>query len=116
QEAAHANSLPIHVLRASTDREIDAAFETIGRERIAALAVGGSPFFDTRRDELVALAARYALPTMYHTREFAAVGGLISYGAHFADAYRLVGVYAGRILKGERPADLPVQQSNKFEL
>src|SRR6185312_16482983 len=78
QEAAHANSLPIHVLRASTDREIDAAFETIGRERIAALAIGGSPFFDTRRDELVALAARSALPTMYHTREFAADGGLIS--------------------------------------
>jgi putative tryptophan/tyrosine transport system substrate-binding protein len=115
QEAARAIGLQIHVLRANTDREIEAAFETVAQHRIAALAVAASPFFDTRRDTLVALAARHAVPTMYHFREFAAAGGLMSYGIDPIDAYRQVGVYAGRILKGAKPADLPVLQPTKFE-
>jgi ABC-type uncharacterized transport system substrate-binding protein len=115
QEAAHAVGVQIHVLRASTDREIDAAFETVAQQRIAALAVGADPFFDTRRDKLMAMAARGAVPTMYHFREFAAAGGLMSYGIDSLETYRQVGVYAGQILKGAKPADLPVLQPSKFE-
>jgi ABC-type uncharacterized transport system substrate-binding protein len=115
QEAARAIGLQIHMLRANTDREIETAFETVAQHRIAALSVAASPFFDTRRDALVALAARYAVPTMYHFREFAAAGGLMSYGIDPVDAYRQVGVYAGRILKGAKPADLPVLQPTRFE-
>ena len=115
QEAARAIGLHIHVLRANTDREIEAAFETVAQHRIGALAVAGSPFFDTRRDTLVALAARHAVPTMYHFREFVTAGGLMSYGIDPIDTYRQVGVYAGRILKGAKPADLPVLQPTKFE-
>jgi putative ABC transport system substrate-binding protein len=116
QEAARAIGLQIHVLRANTDREIEAAFETIAQHRIAAVAVAASPFFDTRRDKLVALAARHSVPTIYQFREFVAAGGLVSYGIDPIDAYRQVGVYAGRILKGAKPADLPVLQPTKFEL
>jgi putative tryptophan/tyrosine transport system substrate-binding protein len=116
QEAARAINLQIHVLRASTDREIDAAFETVAQRRIPALSVAADPFFDTRRDKLVVLAVRHAVPTMYHFREFAAAGGLVSYGVDISDAYRLFGVYTGRILKGAKPADLPVRQPTKFEL
>jgi putative ABC transport system substrate-binding protein len=116
QEAARAIAVQIHVLRASTDREIEAAFETVAQQRIAALAVAADPFFDTRRDKLVALAARHAVPTMYHFREFAAAGGLVSYGANIPGVYRQIGVYTGRILKGEKPADLPVMQPTKFDL
>jgi putative tryptophan/tyrosine transport system substrate-binding protein len=116
QEAARAIGLQIHVLRANTDREIEAAFETIAQHRIAAVAVASSPFFDTRRDKLVALAARHSVPTIYQFREFVAAGGLVSYGNDPIDAYRQVGVYAGRILKGAKPADLPVLQPTKFEL
>ena len=115
QEAARAMNLPISVLRANTDHEIDAAFEIVTQQRIPALAVAASPFFDTRRDTLVALAARHAVPTIYHFREFAAAGGLMSYGIDPVDAYRQVGVYAGRILKGAKPADLPVLHPTKFE-
>jgi putative ABC transport system substrate-binding protein len=115
QEAAHAVGVQIHVLRASTDREIDAAFETVAQQRIAALAVGADPFFDTRRDKLVAMAARGAVPTMYHFREFAAAGGLVSYGVNITDVFREFGIYTGRILKGTKPADLPVLQPTKFE-
>jgi putative tryptophan/tyrosine transport system substrate-binding protein len=100
QEAARAIGVQIHVLRASTDREIEAAFETVTQQHIAALAVGADPFFDTRRDKLVAIAARHAVTTMYHFREFAAAGGLVSYGADPVDVHRQIGVYAGRILKG----------------
>ena len=98
-----------------TDRELDAAFETIAQQRIAALAVTADPFFDTRRDKLVALAARHAVPTMYHFREFAVAGGLISYGIDTLETNRQLGVYAGQILKGAKPADLPVVQSTRFE-
>jgi putative tryptophan/tyrosine transport system substrate-binding protein len=115
EEAARTMNLRLVVLRADTDHEIDAAFETVVRERIPALAVAASPFFDTRRDKLVALAARHAIPTMYHFREYAEAGGLVSYGIDPADAYRLVGVYAGRVLKGASPADLPVMQATKFQ-
>ena len=115
QDAAHAIGVQIHVLRASTDDEIDAAFETIRALRIAALLQAADPFLDTRRGKLVALVARYAVPTMYHFREFPAAGGLMSYGIDILDVYRQVGIYVGRILKGEKPADLPILQPTKFE-
>jgi len=115
QEAAHAMGLKIHALRAATDREIEAAFETVAQEHIAAITVAAGPFFDTRRNKLVALAARHAVPTMYHFREFAVAGGLMSYGIDLLDTYRQVGVYAGRILRGAKPASLPVLQPTKFE-
>jgi putative ABC transport system substrate-binding protein len=115
QAAARAIDLQVQVLRASTDREIDAAFETVARQRILALSVAADPFFDTRRDKLVALAARHAVPTMYQFREFAAAGGLVSYGIDPADIYRQVGAYTGRLRKGTKPADLPVLQPTKFE-
>jgi ABC-type uncharacterized transport system substrate-binding protein len=115
QAAARAINLRIQMLPANTDAEIDAAFETITRERIAPILVGASPFFDTRRAKLVVLAARHAVPAMYQFREFADAGGLVSYGIDPADVYRQVGVYAGRVLKGVKPADLPVMQASKFE-
>ena len=103
-------------LRANTDTEIDDAFAAIAEQRNAALAVAASPFFDTRRDKLVALAARHAIPTMFHFREFVSAGGLVSYGIHFADAYRQVGTHTGQILRGAKPGELPVMQPTKFEL
>ena len=116
QEAARTLNLQVHILRASTDREIESAFESVAPQNIQALAVAADGFFDTRREKLVALAARHAVPTMYHFREFAVAGGLVSYGIDASDAYRLVGVYTGRVLKGDKPADLPVVQSIKFQL
>jgi len=116
QEAARILGLQLSVLQASVDREIEAAFETIAQQRIAALAVPGAPFFDTRRGKLVALAARHAVPTSYHFREYAVDGGLMSYGIDLPDVYRQVGLYAARILKGAKPADLPTVQPTKFEL
>jgi putative tryptophan/tyrosine transport system substrate-binding protein len=116
QEAARGLAVPIHVLPASTDSEIEAAFESLARHRIAALAVGADPFFDTRREKLVALAARYGVPTMYQFREFAFAGGLMSYGVDQLDVWRQIGIYTGRILKGQKPSDLPVMQPTKFEL
>jgi putative tryptophan/tyrosine transport system substrate-binding protein len=108
QEAARALELNLHLLRASAERDFDAAFAVLAQEQVGALLVGADPFFGTRREQLVALAAHHAVPTMYWQREFAAAGGLVSYGTHFADAFRQVGIYVGRILKGEKPADLPV--------
>jgi putative ABC transport system substrate-binding protein len=116
QEAARTIGVQIFVLRASDDREVEAVFETVAQQRIPALAVGADPFFDTRRDKLVALAARHAVPAMYHFREFATAGGLMSYGIDISEVWRQVGVYAGRILKGAKPADLPVLQPTRFEL
>ena len=115
QEAARAIGLQIHALRANIDREIEVAFETVASQRIAALAVAASPFFTTRRDKIVALAARHAVPTMYTAREYAVDGGLMSYGIDVPDVYRQIGLYAARILKGAKPADLPVLQPTKFE-
>ena len=116
QIAAQATNLQILALRASTDREIDEAFDTLMRQRIAALSVASDPFFDTRRDKLIGLAARYAVPAIYQFREYPAAGGLISYGIDIANVYRQIGIYVGRILKGAKPADLPVMQPTKFEL
>jgi ABC-type uncharacterized transport system substrate-binding protein len=115
QEAARVLHVDIHVFRANTDSEIEVAFESIARQRIGALAVTAGPFFDTRREQLVALAARYMVPTMYQFREYAIAGGLMSYGIDPLDAYRQVGDYAGRILKGAKPAELPLLQPTKFE-
>ena len=106
----------IQVLNASTSREIEAAFESIGRERPDALFVSPDPFLQSRRVQLAVLAARYTVPATYSGRDYAEAGGLMSYGANVTDAWRQVGVYTGRILKGEKPADLPVMQSTKFEL
>jgi putative tryptophan/tyrosine transport system substrate-binding protein len=116
QEAARLIGVRINVLRASHDREIDAVFETVVQQRIPALAVGADPFLDTQRDKMIALAARHAVPTMYQFREHAAAGGLMSYGIDLTDMYRQAGAYTGRILKGVKPADLPVMQPTKFNL
>jgi len=116
QGAARAIGLQIHALRANIDREIEVAFATVASQRIAALAVAASPFFTTRRDKIVALAARHAVSTMYTAREYAVDGGLMSYGIDVPDVYRQIGLYAARILKGAKPADLPVLQPTKFEL
>jgi putative ABC transport system substrate-binding protein len=114
--AAPALGLQIQVLNASTSREIIASFETFARERPDALFVAGDAFFNSRRVQLVHLATHYAIPATYGAREIADAGGLMSYGANIADAWRQVGVYTGRILKGAKPADLPVVQTTKFEL
>jgi putative ABC transport system substrate-binding protein len=116
EAAAQAMGLKIHVLTADTSREIDAAFITFVRERPDALFVGPSPFFTLRRVQLIQLEARYAIPATYSGRQFAEAGGLMSYGASLADGLRQVGAYTGRILKGAKPADLPVVQASKFEL
>jgi putative tryptophan/tyrosine transport system substrate-binding protein len=115
QEAAKSIGLRLRVFRASSVAEIEAAYEAIARERIPAVMVAADVFFDTRREQLIALAARHAVPVMYQFREYAAAGGLISYGIDLPDNYRHVGVYAGRVLKGAKPADLPVMQTTKFE-
>ena len=117
KEAARTLGAQIHVVDASGEQEeIDAAFANLSRQGIGALVSGVDPFFDTRRGQIVALAAHYAVPTIYGQRPYAVAGGLMSYAPSFTDAYRQAGVYAGRILKGEKPADLPVVQPTKFEL
>jgi len=114
--AARRMGMQIHVFNATTIREIDAAFTAVANERPDALFVGVSPFLLERRVQLAQLAARHAIPAIYQEREHAEVGGLMSYGASIGDAYRQLGVYAGRVLKGAKPADLPVVQSSKLEL
>jgi putative ABC transport system substrate-binding protein len=116
QEAAPTIGLQIQILKASTSREIDAAFATIEREHPDALFVSGDAFFISRAVQFATLTARSRIPATYAGREFVAVGGLMSYGTSIADAHRLAGIYTGRILKGEKPADLPVMQPIKFEL
>jgi ABC-type uncharacterized transport system substrate-binding protein len=115
EKAARTIGLRVHALRASTDDELDAAFKSITDLRITALAVVADPFFDTRRERIVALAARHAVPAMYHFREFADAGGLASYGVDASDVHRQLGVYVGRVLNGAKPAELPVLQATKFQ-
>jgi putative ABC transport system substrate-binding protein len=116
QAAARTLGLQLHVLHASTERDFDAVFASLLRLRAGALVIGTDPFFNTRSQQLVALAERHAMPTMYPFREYAIAGGLISYGNSIADAHRQLGAYTGRILRGEKPADLPVMQATKVEL
>jgi putative ABC transport system substrate-binding protein len=114
--AARTLGLQIHVMRASTTREIDAAFKSFGQLQAGALMIAPDSFFNSQSEEFAALTLRYAVPTIYQYRKFATSGGLISYGANIADAFRLVGVYTGRVLKGDKPANLPVQRAAKVEL
>jgi putative tryptophan/tyrosine transport system substrate-binding protein len=116
REAAPTLGLQIHILNAGTDAELDAAFADLVRLRADALMVGTGTFFVSRRERLAALAASHGVPAIYQYREYAAAGGLISYGASLTDAYRLAGLYTGRVLKGEKPAELPVERATKFEL
>jgi putative ABC transport system substrate-binding protein len=116
EEAARSKGLRIEILWASTSSEIEAAFALLAERQADALLVSAAPFLDTRREQLVEMAARHGIPAMYAWQAIAASGGLISYGASLAGGYRQLGIYAGRILKGTSPADLPVQQPTKFEL
>ena len=116
QEAARTVGLQIDVLRATTDSEIDAAFAALSGIRAGALVVSSNAFFNARREQIVALAARHAIPAIYDGREYAAAGGLVSYGTSLAQGYRQAGIYTARILKGTKPADLPVQAPTKYEL
>ena len=116
QQAARSLGLKLLVLKTGSERDFDTAFATLVRERAGALVVAASGFFFFRREQLITLAARHAVPTVYPWREAAADGGLMSYGTSVSDAYRQAGIYAGHVLKGEKPADLPVQQSVKVEL
>jgi putative ABC transport system substrate-binding protein len=116
EEAARSLGLQLAVLQAATERDLDAVFATLARLQPSALAIGADPFFISRREQIGALALRHPVPAIYQFREFAAAGGLMSYGSSLADSVRLSGIYVGRILKGEKPAELPVQQSSKVEL
>jgi putative ABC transport system substrate-binding protein len=116
QEAARVKGLQLAVVKAGTESEIDVAFLTLLQLHAGGLVVGVDPFFNSRREQLVALAARYAVPAVYYWREFAADGGLISYGPSLAAGYSQAGIYVGKILHGAKPADLPVQQPTTFEL
>jgi putative tryptophan/tyrosine transport system substrate-binding protein len=114
--AAHALGVELHVLNASTERDFDAVFAKLNQLRVGGLVIGTDAFFNSRSEQLAALTVHHAVPAVYRGREFAAAGGLLSYGASLTEGYRLAGIYTGRIVKGDRPADLPVQRSTKVEL
>jgi putative ABC transport system substrate-binding protein len=116
QEAARSIGRQLHIVYAKSEGELESAFATLVQERADALLVSADPFFDTRRDQIVAFAAQRRLPAIYQFREYAVAGGLISYGISITDGYRQVGIYAARILNGAKPAELPIQQSIKFEM
>ncbi len=116
QAAARTLGLELHILHASTEHDFDAVFATLAQVRAGALVIGADAFFVSRSEQLAALAVRHAVPAIFQYRPFAAAGGLMSYGGNVTEPYRQVGIYTGRILKGEKPADLPVQQSTKVEL
>jgi putative tryptophan/tyrosine transport system substrate-binding protein len=116
QEAARVKGVQLHIVNAGSESEIDAALASLAQRQAGALLVSREAFFNSRREQLVALAARYAVPAIYPCGEFAAAGGLISYGPSLTAALRQVGIYTGKILKGAKPADLPVQQPTTFEL
>ena len=116
ESAARAGGREFFLFRASSESDIEVAFGTLARQRPDALIVGADPFFNSRRWQLVALASRSSIPTIYGWREFVVAGGLMSYGTNFADNYHQTGIYVGRILKGEKPTDLPVMQPTRFEL
>jgi putative tryptophan/tyrosine transport system substrate-binding protein len=116
QEAAQAKGVQLHILKASTESEIDAAFASLAQRQAGALVVSADPFFNSRREQIVALAARHAVPAVYEWREIATAGGLISYGPSLTASFRKAGIYAGSILKGAKPSDLPVVQPTAFEL
>jgi putative tryptophan/tyrosine transport system substrate-binding protein len=115
QDAARTLGQQVSILSASTAHDIDVAFATVTKSGAGALLVGSDPFFNSERDQIIALAARHTIPAIFEGREFATAGGLASYGTSLAGAYREAGIYAGRILKGEKPADLPIVQPTKFE-
>ena len=116
QAAAHKQGLRLHVLRASSEGDLDAAFATLHQLGVEGLVIGPDSFFNTRNEQLATLALHYRVPAVYNDQPFVIAGGLMSYGASITDQYRIAGLYAGRILKGEKPGDLPVQQSTKVEL
>jgi len=116
QVAAHVLGLQLHILHASAERDFEAVFASLAQLRVGGLVIGGDAFLISRSEQLAALALRCAVPTIFQYREFVAAGGLMSYGGNLTDATHLVGVYTGRILKGEKPADLPVQQGTKVVL
>ena len=116
QEAAQTLELQLHVLNASNDRDLDAVFASFAELGAGGLVIGGEPFFNSRSEQLGALSVRHAVPTVYQLRSFATAGGLVSYGGSLTEAYRLVGIYMGRVLKGERPGDLPVQRATTVEM
>jgi putative ABC transport system substrate-binding protein len=116
QAGASSQGVQLSILNASNDDEVETAFAEFGKMRSEGLIVAADPFFDTRREQLPAAAAQHKVPTIYFEPEFSAVGGLISYGSRLSSVYRQMGIYTGRILKGEKPADLPVEQPTKFEL
>jgi putative ABC transport system substrate-binding protein len=115
EAAVRSFGIMLHVVRAASDRELDEAFATLAQRKVGAVIVNTTPLFRTRMNRIVALAASHSLPDMYSGRDYALAGGLVGYGANIGDAYRETGVYAGKILKGAKPADLPVMQSTKFE-
>ena len=116
QDAAHTVGVQVEAFKASGPSEIDTAFTTLAERRVGGLLVAADAFFNTRKEQFIVLSARHALPAIFPLREFPAAGGLMSYGTSLADAYRQEGLYAGRILKGEKPAEMPVQQAVKIEL